>query len=300
VLAYLTAASYVSEIAWLDRSGKRLGSVAGTESTFNPALSPDVKQLALSRSAERGARNIWVYDLQRGTNTRLSFDRGNHTVPVWSPDASRIVYSSTREGNVNLFQKRVTGSATEEPLLVNDQNKYVSDWSADGRYIVYDSVDSKTNNDLWILPLAGDRRPTALLETPADETHARFSPDGRWLAYMSNESGRWEVYVQTLPVGAGKWQVSRGGGVLPQWRRDGKELFYVGLDQKLTVVSVKPGGAFEHGPPQALFEVRENLFAYRNPYAVSHDGQRFYFSTRANPTSAPIRIVLNWAAAIGR
>jgi Tol biopolymer transport system component len=301
VLAYQTAASYNTLLAWFDRSGKRLGELASSESTFNPALSPDGTRVALSRSTDRGARNIWIYDLLRGTSSRLTFDPGVHTAPIWSPDGTRIVFGSTRQGAVNLYQKSATGSGAEEPLLVNDQHKYASDWSADGRFVAYDTVNPKSDSDLWILPMTGERKPIPFLRTPADETHARFSPDGRWLAYMSNESGKWEVYVQPFPASGGRWQVSRRGGVLPQWRRDGKELFYIGLDQQLTALSVKEGATFEHEPGRELFEVHGKLFTYRNPYAVSADGQRFYFSTRSNDTIAsPIRIILNWTAALGR
>jgi len=299
VLAYQTVAGLTTRIAWFDRGGKRLGVLAPSEDSYNLALSPDDKRLAVSRFAsQRSSRDIWLYDLLRDGNSRLTFDPGVEVIPVWSPDGGRIVFASDREGVYDIYHKLATGSAREELLLRTTQPKYPSDWSPDGRFILFDSVDPLTNSDLWVLPVTDERKPVLFLQTGADEREARFSPDGRWLAYSSDESGRPEVYVQAFPASGGKWQVSSGGGSVPRWRRDGKELFYISLDRKVMAASVRPGTTFEHDIPRELFEASGiDLFSYRSPYAVTADGQRFFFGIRTPvAVSSPIRLILNWTA----
>jgi Tol biopolymer transport system component len=263
------------------------------------ALSPDDKRLAVSRFAsQRGSRDIWLYDLLRGTSSRLTFGSGAEVNPLWSPDGSRIVFGSDVEGVYDLYQKPATGSAREELLLRTSQPKYADDWSPDGRHIVFDSLDPDNSSDLWVLGMTGEQKPAPFLRTNADEREARFSPDGRWLAYASDESGRPEVYVQSFPASGGKWQVSSRGGSLPCWRRDGKELYYISLDQNVMAASVRPAETFEHDPPAALFGAQSiALFGYHNAYTCTADGQRFYFSARqTEAVSSPIRLVLNWTS----
>jgi Tol biopolymer transport system component len=187
-------------------------------------------------------------------------------------------------------------------LLESSQAKQAFDWSPDGRFVIYRTVDPKTNYDLWILPLHGDRKPFPFLVTRFQELDAQFSPDGRWVAYASNESGRFETYVQPFPGPGGKWQVSDNGGVQPRWRRDGKELFYVAADSKLMAVPVNvstDGKSFESGKPQTLFTTR--MFsggvrnAFRHQYDVSKDGQRFLINAVSDEAGAtPITVILNW------
>ena len=186
-LAYQTGTGLKSPVAWFDRGGKRLGVVASSEEEdlLNLALSPDDQRLAVARAASlRGSRNIWLYDLLRGTNSRLTFGPGTDLGPIWSPDGNRIVFSSDREGVFDLYQKPATGGASEELLIKTSQSKYASGFSPDGSLIVFESADPKTNYDLWVLPLTGERKATPLFQTPADEWQAKFSPDGRWLAYV--------------------------------------------------------------------------------------------------------------------
>jgi eukaryotic-like serine/threonine-protein kinase len=204
VLAYQTAAGYTTRIASLDRSGRRLAVLASSENSYNLALSPDDKRLAVSRFAsQRGSRDIWLYDLLRGTSSRLTFGSGAEVNPLWSPDGSRIVFGSDLEGVYDLYQKPATGSAREELLLSTSQPKYADDWSPDGRHIVFESLDPDNSSDLWVLGMTGEQKPAPFLRTNADEREARFSPDGRWLAYASDESGRPEVYVQSFPASGG-------------------------------------------------------------------------------------------------
>lgn len=285
-----------SELVWFDRGGKRIGSVEGPGLYLRPALSPDGKRIAVERlDPQTGSIDIWLVDQARSTVLRLTFGASNQTHPVWSPDGSRIVFASDRDGTSNLYQKTSSGAGSEELLLQSDTAKYVTDWSPDGRFIAYESQDPKTGTDLWVLPLFGDRKPIPFLQTEFNEGQGQFSPDGRWMAYVSDESGRREVYVQTFPASGGKWQISAAGGAYPRWRRDGKELFYIAAGQKLMAVAVQTDSTFQAGRPQALFEPR--FFQPIIPYTVSADGQRFLVNTPIEEdNSSPVTVVLNWMA----
>src|SRR5207247_1141309 len=163
----------------------------------------------------------------RGSVTRLTFDASRHNgMPVWSPDGNRIVYNSLQKGKWGLYQNQSGGSGTEELLFESELLKAPMSWSPDGKRIVFWVQDQKTGGDLWVLPLEGDKKPAPLIASPANETHGQISPDGKWIAYTSNSTGRNEIYVQPFPSGSGRWQISNHGGDWPRWRRDGKELLY--------------------------------------------------------------------------
>jgi Tol biopolymer transport system component len=204
----------------------------------------------------------------------------------------------------DLYRKPSNGTGMEELLLHAGINARPEDWSRDGRYIVYAQYVEKTDYDLWLLPQDGDRKPVLYLGTQFDEQGGQFSPDGRWMAYRSNESGQRQIYVQTVPASGAKWRISAEGGKEPRWRRDGKEIFYIGGDQKLTAVSVKMGGtpsapSFEAGAPQPLFEVYSSDDAFTTyTYQPAADGQRFLVLARVGggASSAPITVILNWQA----
>ena len=285
-----------SELVWFDRGGKRVGSVEGSGLYLRPVLSPDGKRVAMQRlDPQTGAFDVWLVDLARSILLRLTFGSSNQTHPVWSPDGGRIAFSSDRDGTSNLYQKSSSGAGGEEPLLRSDAAKHITDWSSDGKFIAYEKQDPRTGFDLWLLPLFGDRKPIVYLQTEFNEGQGQFSPDGRWMAYVSDESGKREVYVQTFPASGGKWQISAGGGSFPRWRRDGKELFYIAADQKLMAVAVQADSTLEAGRPQALFEPR--FFQPIIPYTVSADGQRFLFTTPVEEdNSSPMTVVLNWMA----
>src|SRR5205807_4912582 len=184
----------------------------------------------------------------------LTSDPAADRYPIWSPDGTRIAWSSYREGSFQINQKLASGVGQEELLLKSEIPTHPTSWSADGRFILYTGVAPKTNNDVWVLPLAGDRQPFLFLQTPFTEASASFSPDGRWIAYQSDDQGLSEVYVQTFPASGSKWQISTDTGAFPIWRKDGKELFYV-TQGALMAVEVKPGNSFEAGVPKMLFDL---------------------------------------------
>jgi len=283
-----------------DRAGKPLSTIGQPGEYFNISLSPDEKRVAVAiSSAQSGARDVWLIDIARGTPTQFTFDPAEDFVPVWSPDGSRIVFVSDREGNGNLYQKSASGAGNEELLLKTNERKWSGDWSRDGRFLIYTSLNENTKHDLWILPMTGEKKPFPFLQTRSNEDHGRFSPDGHFIAYSSDESGRYEVYVQTFPVSGGKWLVSRDGGAQPHWRGDGKEIFFIAPDRKMMAADVKlEGSTCQAGIPKALFQTQ--IISYPNPrngYEVSADGQRFVIITPLQEnTSTPITVVANWNA----
>jgi serine/threonine protein kinase len=289
----------LSQLAWFDRAGKQIEVVGAPAEYVRLRLSHDGRRVALDiNDPQTGRLDIWIYDLSRKVLTRLTFELANNIFPVWSPDDGRIVFSSSRKGLLGLYQKASSGTGTDEALFSQETSvKIPSDWSQDGRFLVYHAIDtrSKTGWDLWVFSVE-EKKPFLFLSTPATDNMARFSPDRRWLAYQSDESGRTEVYVQSFPARGGKWQISTNGGAQPIWSRSGKELFYVAPDGKLLAVGVTAGASgFEAGTPQALFETRmKSALGWR--YDVSTDG-RFLINTVLGETRAnPITLVQNWAA----
>ena len=223
-------------------------------------------------------------------------------MPLWSPDARTVAFASTQNGGLDIYQRPANAGGPDELLLKLNATPivYPSDWSSDGKYLAYYRTDAKTGLDVWVLPLfAGDRKkkPMPFLRDNFNESQAQFSPDGRWMAYVSDESGGPQIYVQSFPMQTGKWQISTDGGTQPRWRRDGKELFYVALDRKLMAVTAKSGNTFEAEAPRALFQTAlENVTHLRQTYAVAADGQRFLLNTPVETASPPMTIVLNWPA----
>jgi dipeptidyl aminopeptidase/acylaminoacyl peptidase len=195
------------------------------------------------------------------------------------------------------------GGGGEQSLLTSDIDKAPDDWSRDGRVIVYEAFAGRNKLDLWWLPLDGDRKPVPFLQTEFNECHARFSPDGKWLAYVSDETGRPEIYVQSFPKPADKVLISTNGGDQPRWRRDGKELYFLAPDRKLMAVAVKPGAMFESGEPKVLFQTRAapGLQTFRKHYAPAADGLKFLVATiPEDQSTVPLVMVLNWASGIGK
>ena len=299
MLAYRSA-SPDSRLIWFDRAGTQMAAFPTVADYQHPSLSPDDKTLAVEKTDPTTRRHtIWLLDVRRGLTSRLVADpRGAHN-PQWSPDGRHIAFSSNRLGALDVFRVPAGGTG-EDSLLLDVKGTaavVVTDWSSDGR-LVLSERHVGGRSDLWTLPLDVPGQGTPLVATPADDRHGRFSPDMRWLAYASNESGQYEVYVRRFPSGEGKWQVSTQGGVQPEWRRDGRELFYLAPDGNLVAATITHADiGFETKPPHALFDtgIRASFVDRRNQYVVSRDGQRFLVNVSIeDANSAPITVVLNW------
>jgi Tol biopolymer transport system component len=293
-LVYQTGGEQPEQLAWFDRSGKSLGTLGPPGSVNSPALSPDGR-----RAVVDGSSDLWLFDTARGSPTRFTFAALGDSAGVWSPDGSRIVYAANRNGRSELYVKSTSGGGAEQSLLRTDFDLMPDDWSSDGRFLLYESFTTKTRGDLWYLPMEGDRKPVSYLQTEFNEAHPRLSPDGKWLAYTSDETGRPEIYVQSFPTpGNGKFLISSNGGDQPAWRLDGKELYYLTADRKLMSVQVKTAPSFEAAPSQLLFQTHVpqiSITTFRNHYAAAPDGRRFLVTSipeAGSPT--PLVVVLNW------
>jgi Tol biopolymer transport system component len=261
------------------------------------ALSPDQTRIATDVLSPQQGNFISILDPARGTAVQLTFSPSSTSSPVWSHDGVRIAYASSAAGTYDLYQKLASGAGQEEPLLRSDRPKFSSDWSRDGRYLLYHEIDPRTQNDLWILPLGTpdgqERKAFPFLQTQFDERDGKFSPDGRWIAYVSDESSRLQVYVQSFPAGTLKLPISTNGGAAPHWRRDGRELYYLSPDGKLMAVEVKTGGIFRAGVPHALFDTHG-----APDFDAAADGSKFLFAMpEGGAANEPIHVVLNWTAA---
>ena len=296
-----------AHLVWFDRAGKNLGTVGSAAEYSGPALSPDGSRLAVAiRDAGAQGRDIWVFDLARGTATKLTFDPKDDFNPVWSPDGSRIAFSSDRRGARNLYIKSASGTGDEELLLESDRNKNAEDWSRDGRWLAYNEAAPGAGNDIWTLSL-DTRQPRPFLQTRFNEDEAVFSPDGKWIAYRSAESGRSEVYVQPFaeaaPGAKGKWVVSNAGGLDPQWRGDGKELFYTSLQTPPQIMAVDieaSNGAIVAGIPHPLFQTRLPARG-RNSWVVTRDGKKFLAIVPVEQKPATtLNVILNWPSLLRR
>jgi dipeptidyl aminopeptidase/acylaminoacyl peptidase len=287
-------------LTWFDRNGKKTGVLGDRSGYGSVSLSADGARAASNKAGAQRGGGIWLYDVARGLPTRLTFDRAFERYPVWSPDGSRIVFSSSkRSGRFELYEKASSGAGTEQLILSSDVDTYATSWSPDGQFILY-HTQGEPSLKLSVLPVSGDRKPRIFLQAETVLRHGQFSPDGRWIAYESHESGKPEVYVAPFPGPGGKRQISVGGGGTPRWRRDGKELFYLAPDRQLMSVEVNgKGEAFEVGAVRPLFRTRAAAPALT--YDVTADGQRFLvINSVEEEESSPLTLVVNWNAGLKR
>jgi eukaryotic-like serine/threonine-protein kinase len=299
VLAYRAGLSEGRRLVWLDRAGKETPALEEPGDYRDAWLSPDGRRLAfaLARGSERP--DIWIRDVARGVTSRFTFDSASEVDPVWAPDGSRLVYAAERRA-ADLMIKDAAGTREAEVLLESTEDKYPSDWSRDGKHLLFMSRAQDTSWDLWALPMAGERKPFPVAKTRFVEMFGTFSPDGRYVTYPSNESGRFEVYVQEFPEARNKWQVSTKGGTEPFWSGSGREIFYLAPDGRVMSVPVKTSGAtFEAGVPQLLFQARFASAIARAHFRPTPDGQRFLvLASPRQEAVAPTTVVLNWTSGI--
>jgi Tol biopolymer transport system component/tRNA A-37 threonylcarbamoyl transferase component Bud32 len=301
MLVYTTAKYRLSRLTWYGRTGQRLGTVGDPDVYYDPTLSPDGQSLAVEkRDPDRQATDLWTVDLTRGTFSRLTSAPGFESVPTWSADRRRIAYGSDAAASPSILMKNASGTGVEETLVKG--RAFPTDWSEDGRYLLFMSDGGVTRQDVWVYDTER-RTAKAVLATPFNETAARFSPDGKWIAYVSDETRSAQVYVQSFPGGTTRIQVSAEGGLQPQWRRDGKELFYLTPDTTLMAVDAGTRGAdLMIGAPRPLFVTgTEPPDVLRNVYSPATDGQRFLVMSPIVPRgTSPLVGVLNWAAGLTR
>jgi Tol biopolymer transport system component len=299
-----------NQLAWYDRTGKLLETVLASGGIYDPAISPDEKWVAFRRAAN-AQNDIWLRDLSRGADQRLTTDPSVNGAPVWSPKGDRIAFASDRGGApYNLYQKAASGTGQDERLLANSSNDTPTQWSRDGRFLVYTETDPNTKQDIWVFPMevGGDRKPVAFLHSEFSEAFGQLSPDSHWMVYTSDESGQREVYVRPFPSGDGQWKISIAGGAQPRWCCDGKEVLFEAADGKLMTVAVTavagPNPSFHPGAPRALFDahmttVASGLNGTAFGYDVTVDGKRFLIDSPADGTTPvpPLTVVVNWDAA---
>ncbi|MGB6431390.1 MAG: protein kinase [Candidatus Acidiferrales bacterium] len=296
-----------AQLTWFDSQGKASGTLGDPAYVGDPSISPDGIEIAYRRdSQDHSDKDIWLLDIARGTSTRFTFGGSWNDVPIWSPDGKEIVLASNRDGVFDLYEKPADGATDEQILLRTNRNKIPLSWSHDGRYLLYAVTQNFTGgrDDLWVLPMQGDRTPFPFSRTQFDQTDAQFSPDGRWVAYSSNESGLHEIYVREFtvppaPTETGeKWLVSNGGGLFPRWRADGKEIVYFanGYGKEISVsVDAGPGHSFHAGVPKELFKVPPGIAGAD----ASRDLKKFLLAVPENKTGPQtFTVVVNWASTL--
>jgi Tol biopolymer transport system component len=304
VLAYGSGSRGTQRLTWFDRAGRTLGTVDDASPFESLTLSPDERHAAVQlASGSPPNRDIFVIDIGHGTRSRLTFDPGLDGSPVWSPDGSHIAFQGTRSGKVHLRQKRVGGTADDEPLIEAAAAAFPgaapTSWSADGRFIAY-TQGSGAQTDVWILPLFGDRKPFPVAQSSFTETSGTFSPDGRWIAYSSNEAGPPDIYVQPFPPNGNRYKVSKDGATHPVWRADGRELFFLAVGSGMLMATpIGTTAQWDAGVPEPLFLAGTATVNPSQQYAATKDGKRFLINTRAQQSGTePLTVVLNWPATV--
>jgi serine/threonine protein kinase/Tol biopolymer transport system component len=302
IIAYADTITQNGRLTWIDRKGNPLGSTSTPEGDYiDFRLSPDEPRLVASLvDPKTNIVEVWLSDLTRSSTARVSSGGLVTASAFWSPDGTQLMFRSNRNGIIEFFQRSAAGGGNDRLVLAGAQmpslNLIPTDWSPDGRNIIFSAPAPESANDLWLWPVAGEGKPTKLIASPGNQMHGNFSPDGGLVAYTSSESGKFEVYVETVPRSDRKWSVSTNGGYEPRWRADGREIYYLSEDRKLMAVTVGAGPSF--GIPQPLFHSRvpAGVMALRTHYVPSRDGQRFLVNVAHDAAASPITVVLNWTA----
>jgi Tol biopolymer transport system component len=299
IVAYRSGGQGESQLEWFDRGGRPLEAVTSPAGLLEPALSPDGRRIAVGKGPGAAVGDIWIYDAgAQDRGQRITFGPTEAETPIWSPDGRWVAYSSARANGYALFRKAADGTGDEEHLHDTVQPAWMCGWSPDGRQILFERYGTTGGSDLWLLQLDGQRRAATYLATDANESHAAISPDGRLVAYVSDETGVPQVYIQTLPPSGSKWQLTSDGGDMPAWRPDGEEIFYVGLDRVLRAVPIIDLSPFAAGPPVELFRLRVPQVANtgnRTFFAATADGRRFLVNSLVGESDDPgIGVVMNW------
>ena len=294
-----------SRLVWYDRNGRATSTLGGPVRQGDPVVAADGSEV-LSWRGNEGDANLWLDDVRRGTSARLTFT-GQDVLPVWSPDGSEMIFRSNRGGVGDLYRKPVRRTDPETLLLASAGRKDPTDWSPDGRYLLYDDYGDRgahSASDIFVLPLVGAPAPVRYAASPFGKWGGRFSPDGRWVAYSADDSGRPEIYVQAFPSTTERWRVSTTGGEEPQWSRDGRELYFISPDDWLNAAPVawlnaapvaRRGSSLELGGAKRLFRIAAKFTTLRNRYAVGADGSRFLVDTPISEDAlVPLTVIVNW------
>ena len=278
------------QLTWFDRAGRQLGTLGPPDGgqPIDHRISPDGRTVSIARRVG-GQPDIWLLETARGVLQRFTTDAAQETNGIWSPDGSRIVFSSNRNGILDLYERQVSGAATDSPLLAMPEHKNALDWSPDGRHILYALQTATAGRDIWALPLFGDRKPFVVVQSAFEESNARFSPDGRWIAFQSNETGRNEIYIQPFPGAVGKSRISTDGGSEPRWRQDSGELYFLGTDRRLMAARLTTAQTEQSARPEPLFVLPEGA----SEFEAAPDGQQFLVNVVTKEAS-PITVLLNW------
>jgi Tol biopolymer transport system component len=296
VLVHGGSETRLDQLIWMDRSGRVVGSAGQPGAYHDIAISQDGRTIVVARDDDRGrTSDLWLIDDARGVSTRATFGQTpvtRDTSPVWSPDGMHLVFASRRDGRDVLVMTAPQSGEKEEQIAEAAQTMRPTAWSADGRWLLYTTDQPKTGLDVWAIPMSGERRATAVLQSTANESDAQVSPDGRWIAYVSDETGRNEVFVRSFPESKGKWLISSGGGTRPRWRTDGRELVFVSGEGMLTSVAIEGSPELRIGREQPLFSLRS-----ASEFAMAPGGQRFLVrSPVRSDRRAELHVVLNWEA----
>jgi Tol biopolymer transport system component len=306
---YRSGGSGSYQLGWVDAQGKPSGILGDPGQYFWPSISPDGSQIAAAMAGNQGNVDIWVIDVNRGNNRRLTYDPAVEMFPIWSPDGKRIIFASTRSGHRDLYVHNADGSGEDQLLFKSEEDKIPTGLSKDGKDLLFASNDPKTHSDIWVLSMEpqgpnGDRKATPFLRTEFSDANARFSPDGRWVAYTSNESGPPEIYVRPFVPGVEasgeKHMVSKRGGVFPWWR--GKQLLFLNPGGSMMAADVTLAPTFQAGTPQMLFQAPMSPNTQVGGGDISSDGKRFLYVVLqgASNASAPFTVVMNWEASLKR